>query len=181
MCAPAAFVAGVAVAGHEVDKAQARKDLYRALINPELVLNRAEIELELYIAYVGLALSLLPEAGTALKAASLGLRGAARSGVAVGLRLAARSVARQISRQVTEQLARELLPALIQELAVNLLMEQVVIPEVIGPMIAVGERELALRNSVGGRAGAERLIDEIERAAAQRAGRALPGETGAAP
>lgn len=181
VCAPAAFVAGVAVAGHEVDKAQARKDLYRALINPELVLNRAEIELELYIAYVGLALSLLPEAGTALKAASLGLRGAARSGVAVGLRLAARSVARQISRQVTEQLARELLPALIQELAVNLLMEQVVIPEVIGPMIAVVERELALRNSVGGRAGAERLIDEIERAAAQRAGRALPGETGAAP
>lgn len=181
VCAPAAFVAGVAAAEHEVDKAQARKALYRALINPELVLNRAEIELELYIAYVGLALSLLPEAGTALRAASLGLRGAARSGIAVGLRLAARSVARQISRQVTEQLARELLPALIQEFTVNLLMEHVVIPEVVVPMIAVVERELALRNSVGGRAGAERLIDEIERAAAQRAGRALPGETGAAP
>lgn len=181
VCAPAAFVAGVAVAVHEVDKAQDRRDLYRALINPELVLNLAEIEMELYIAYVGLALSLLPEAGTALKAASLGLRGAARSGVAVGLRLAARSIARTVSRQVTEQLARELLPALIHEFAVNLFMEQVVIPKVIGPMIAAVERELALRTSVGGQAGADRLIDEIERAAALRSAHPLPAGTGASP
>lgn len=176
VCAPAAFVAGVAVAAREVSKAKSRAGLYRALINPELVLNRAEIELELYIAYVGFALALLPEAGTAARAISAGVRGAARGGLVAGARLAAQSVVRQVSRQVTEQLARELLPALIKELTINLLIEQVIVPTVVGPMIAAVERELSLRTSVGGQAGAERLIDEIEAAAAARAARPLPGQ-----
>lgn len=175
ICAPAAFVAGVGVAGHQVEKAWGREDLYRALINPGLVLNRAEIELERYIAYVGLALALLPEAGTAARAISAGVRGAARSGAAVGVQQAARSVMRDVSRQVTEQLARDLLPALVKELGINLFMEQVVIPQVVGPIIAAVEREMALRTSVGGTAGAQRLLDEIERAAAERAARPVPG------
>lgn len=181
ICAPAAFVAGVAVAAHEVEKAESRMDLYKALINPELVLNRAEIEMERYIAYVGFALSLLPEAGTAAKALSVGVRGAAKKGVGVGLRLAGRSVMRQVSRQVTEQLARDMLPALLHEIATNLIMEKVVVPYVIGPVIAQIEAELVLRTSVGGMAGAEKLIEELEQAAAKRNAAALPhGIEGAA-
>lgn len=173
LCPPAAFVAGVEVALVEVDRAEARADLYRALINPELVLNRAEVELERYIAYVGLALSLLPEAGTALRAASVGMRGAARAGLAAGLRIAGRSVARAVSRQITEAAAREMIPALVHELTVNLLMEHVVIPNLVGPLIAEVERELALRVSVGGQAGAEQLIAALERSADARGARPL--------
>lgn len=178
VCAPAAFVAGVAVAGAEVVAAQGRRDLYKALINPELVLNRTEVELECYIAYVGLALALLPEAGTAAKALSVGVRGAARKGVGVGLQLAARSVVRRVSRQVTEQLAQELLPALIREFATNLLMEQVIVPAVVGPVIAAVERELRVRMSVGGVAGAEALIAQIEHEAAERSKQPLAGGMG---
>lgn len=175
ICAPAAFVAGVAVAAHEVAKAEGRMDLYKALINPELVLNRAELEMERYIAYVGLALALLPEAGTAARAVSVGVRGAAKKGLGVGLRLVGRSVMRQVSRQVTEQLARDMLPALLHEIATNLLMEQVVVPYVVGPVIAQIEHELALSTSVGGQAGAEKLIEQIEQAAAKSTAAPLPG------
>lgn len=169
VCAPAAFAAGVGLAAVEVEHAEERRDLYRALINPELVLNRTEVELECYIAYAGLALALLPEAGTAIRAVSVGVRGAARRGAMVGLRLAARSVVRHVTRQVTEQLAQEMLPALIREVTVNLLMEQVVVPQVVGPIIASVERELRVRMSVGGIAGAEQLIAQIEAEANRRA------------
>jgi hypothetical protein len=178
VCAPAAFVAGVQLAAREVEHANARRDLYRSLINPELVLNRTEIELERYIAYVGLALSLLPEAGTAARAISVGVRGAARRGAMVGLALAGRSIVRHVSRQVTEQLAHELLPALIREVATNLLMEQVIVPAVIGPIVEAVERELRVRMSVGGLAGAERLIQQIEDEARRRAGQPASAPNG---
>lgn len=173
LCPPAAFVAGVAVAAHEVEKAESRADLYKALINPELVLNRAEIELERYIAYAGLVLSLVPEATTAIKAASLGVRGAARVGVAGGLRIAGRSVMRHASRQVTEALSRELLPALVREVATQVVMDQV-LQAVLGPVIERIEKELQLRMAVGGRQGALALIEAIERSAERRAEAPLP-------
>jgi hypothetical protein len=174
ICAPAAFVAGVASAAYEVHKANERMNLYKALINPELVLNRAEIEMERYVAYVGLALSLLPEAGTAVKAASVGFRGAAKKGIGVGLRLAGRAVVKQVSRQVTEQLAKEMLPALLHEIATNLLMEQVVVPYVVGPVIAKIQHELELTTSVGGMDGAEKLIAQLEAEAEQATQAPLP-------
>jgi len=174
VCAPAAFVAGVGTAAIEVERAEARRDLYRSLINPELVLNRTEVELECYIAYVGLALSLLPEAGTAARAISVGVRGAARRGAVAGMRIAARSVVRQASRQVTEQLAGDMLPALLREVTTNLLMEQVIVPQVIGPVIAAVEREMQVRMSVGGMAGANRLIEQIEAEAIRRSAVPLP-------
>jgi hypothetical protein len=173
LCPPAAFVAGVAIAAHEVEKAESRADLYKALINPELVLNRAEIELERYIAYAGLVLSLVPEATTAIKAASLGVRGAARVGVVGGLRIAGRSIVRTASRQVTEALSRELLPTLVREVATQVVMDQV-LQAVLGPVIEHIEKELQLRTAVGGRQGALALIEAIERSAQRRADAPLP-------
>ncbi len=171
--APAAVVAGVFVAGVEVYHARSRLELHRALINPELVLNRAELELELYIAYAGVALSLLPEARTAIRAASIGVRGGLRRGAVAGARLAGRSVMRHASRQVTTALQRELLPALLQEVATGLAMQHV-IETALGPVLARVERELALRRGVGGMAGAEALIQAIERDAGRRAEAPLP-------
>ncbi|WP_207537829.1 hypothetical protein [Sabulicella rubraurantiaca] len=173
LCPPAAFVAGVALATVEVVHARSRMDLYGSLINPELVLNRAELEMELYISYVGLALALVPEATTAVRAVSVGVRGGLRAGAGAGLRIAGRSVLRHASRQTTEALSRELLPALIREAATNLVMDKV-IEVVSGPVLAALERELAVHGAVGGRAGAERLIRSIEQDADRRAQAPLP-------
>jgi hypothetical protein len=173
VCPPAAFVVGVELAAIEVVKAESRADLYRALIDPELVLNRAEIEMERYIAYVGLALSLLPEATTAVRAASIGLRGAAKKGLTTGLRIAGRSIIRQMSRQATEALLKASMERLLLELATNAIME-LVIPSVVGPVIEAVEREIAVHTSVGGKKGALELIDAIEREAAKRQAAPLP-------
>src|SRR4029077_8615866 len=68
ICPPAAFVAGGGIAAYLVHHALERRHLYHWLIDPSLVLNRAEVELGVYIAYAALALALLPEAGMAIKA-----------------------------------------------------------------------------------------------------------------
>jgi hypothetical protein len=173
LCPPAAFVAGVAIAVVEVVHAHARLDLYRGLINPELVLNRAELELELYIAYAGLALSLLPEATTAVRAASIGVRGGLRRGAGAGIRLAGRSLLRHASRQTTTALSRELLPALVREAATNLVMQHV-IEIALGPVLERVQRQLAIHTAQGGIAGAEALIRAIEHDAGRRAEAPLP-------
>src|SRR5262249_51278281 len=123
--------------------------------------------------YAGLVLSLVPEATTAIKAASLGVRGAARVGVVGGLRIAGRSIVRTASRQVTEALSRELLPTLVREVATQVVMDQV-LQAVLGPVIEHIEKELQLRTAVGGRQGALALIEAIERSAQRRAEAPLP-------
>ncbi len=173
LCPPAAFVLGVAIAVVEVSRAQSRLDLYRGLINPELVLNRAELELELYIAYAGLALSLIPEATTAVRAVSIGVRGGLRRGVGVGIRLAGRSVLRHASRQTTAALSRELLPALVREAATNLMIQHV-IEIALGPVLERVQRQIAIHTAQGGTAGAEALIRAIEHDAGRRAEAPLP-------
>jgi hypothetical protein len=173
VCPPAAFVVGVAVALGEVVHTRSRLDLYRGLINPELVLNRAELELELYIAYAGLALALVPEARTAVRAVSVGVRGGLRRGVGAGVRLAGRSVLRHASRQTTEALSRELLPALVRQAATNLVMDKLV-EAVTGPILMRVQQEIAIHTAVGGSAGAAALIAAIERAAGRRAAEPLP-------
>ncbi|MFT8245007.1 hypothetical protein [Roseomonas sp. BN140053] len=173
LCPPAAFAVGVGLAVAEVAHARARLQLYRGLINPELVLNRAELELQLYVAYVGVALALLPEAGTAARAISLGVRGGMRAGAAVGARLAMRSVLRSANRQITHALSRQLLPTLVQEAATNLLIQHV-IEAALGPVLERVQREIALHTAVGGRDGALALIEAIERDAGRRAEAPLP-------
>jgi hypothetical protein len=172
-CPPAAFVVGAVIAAAEVIHARSRLDLYRALINPELVLNRAELELELYIAYVGFALALIPEATTAVRTVSIGVRKGLRSGAGAGLRLAGKSLLRHASRQTTAALSRELLPALVREVATNLVMNKV-IEAVTGPILERIGREIALHSAVGGQAGAAALIQAIEHDAGRRAEEPLP-------
>jgi hypothetical protein len=50
LCPPAAFIVGVEIALHDVAKAKEKERLFGSLIDPELVLTRAEVELELFSA-----------------------------------------------------------------------------------------------------------------------------------
>jgi hypothetical protein len=173
VCPPAAFVAGVGIAAYDVHHALGRRDLYRSLIDPSLVLNRAEVELGVYIAYAGLALSLLPEAGTAIKAGVAAGRGVAVGGLRAGARAAASSVVRSWTRQVTHALERELLPALVQEAAMNALMDKLIeaaLPAVLDSI----QREIAIHGAIGGQAGALRYLEDLERRMGHAAAAPLP-------
>ena len=153
LCPPAGFLAGVAVAAVEVVHAHERERLYGALIDPELVLTRAQVEVELFAAYLGLALSLLPEVGTAAGAVARGTKAAVQGGLGAGARAAGRHVMRRVSRQVVQAAQRDLLQAFVTEILVNEVMEKV-ISKVLEPVLAHIEREAMLTGSVGGPEGA---------------------------
>jgi hypothetical protein len=153
LCPPAGFLVGVAVSVGEVIHARERARLYGSMLDPELVLTKAEVEVELFAAYLGLALSLLPEAGTAAGAIARGGKVALRAGLRAGVRSAGRYVARRVARQVMEAAARDLLQAFITEMLVNEVMSRV-IQKVLEPVLAHIEREAMLTGAVGGPEGA---------------------------
>jgi hypothetical protein len=153
LCPPAGFLVGVAVAVGEVVHVRERARLYGSMLDPELVLTKAEVEVELFAAYLGLALSLLPEVGTAAGAVAHGGKVALRAGLRAGVRSAGRYVARRVARQVVEAAARDLLQAFITEILVNEVMSRV-IEKVLEPVLAHIEREAILTGAVGGPEGA---------------------------
>jgi hypothetical protein len=59
-CPPLAADLGIVLATHQLERAEERAQTYQALIDPEAVLSRAEVEAELFAARLGLALSFLP-------------------------------------------------------------------------------------------------------------------------
>jgi hypothetical protein len=153
LCPPLGFLAGVGVALGAVARARERARLFGALIDPELVLTRAEVEIELFAAYLGLALSLLPEVGTVGGAVARGGKAALAGGLRAGLRAAGRYVLRRVARQIVEAAARDLLQAFITEILVQEVMSRV-IEKVLEPVLAHIEREVMLTESVGGPEGA---------------------------
>jgi hypothetical protein len=153
LCPPLGFVVGVVSALHDVERAKERRRLLGALLDPELVLTKAEVEVEQFAAYLGFALSLLPEAGTAIGAVARGGRVALRAGLRAGLRSAGRYVVRRVVRQVIEAATRDLLQAFVTEILVQEVMSRV-IEKVLEPVLEHIERETILTESVGGPEGA---------------------------
>ncbi|MFC0003543.1 hypothetical protein [Micromonospora siamensis] len=172
LCPPLGFLAGVVVAANDVRHARERERLYGSMLDPELVLTRAEVEVELFAAYLGLALSLLPEVGTIGGAVVRGGRVGLRAGLRSGLRAARGYVARRISRQIVEAASRDLLQAFITEILVNEVLGRI-IQKAMEPVLAHIEHEAMLTESVGGPEGARfilMVLAEERRAAAAPAG-----------
>ncbi|MDG4781701.1 hypothetical protein O7614_18775 [Micromonospora sp. WMMD961] len=157
LCPPLGFVVGVAVAAVDVAHAHQRARLYASMLDPELVLTRTEVEVELFAAYLGLALSLIPEAGTIGGAAVRGGRVALRFGVRAGLRAARRYVVRRVTRQIIEAASRDLLEAFLTEILLNEVLERVV-QKLMEPILAYVERGAMLSGAVGGPEGARFIL-----------------------
>ncbi|WP_410808991.1 hypothetical protein [Micromonospora sp. 067-2] len=157
LCPPLGFVVGVAVAAVEVVHAHQRARLYTSMLDPELVLTRTEVEVELFAAYLGLALSLIPEAGTIGGATLRGGRVALRFGVRAGLRAARGYVVRRVTRQILEAASRDLLQAFLTEILLNEVLERVV-QKLMEPVLAYVEREAMLSGAVGGPEGARFIL-----------------------
>lgn len=157
LCAPLAFAVGFGLAAHQVVEAYEREHLYQSLIDPELVLTHAEVEAELFAAWLGFVLSFIPEAGSILRGGRTAIRGALRTGsVAVGARLAGRAVLRRASRDLAERLAEGLLQSFVRDMVTNAVIDQVA-QRLLGPLVQSVAREASVTGPVGGLAGAQRV------------------------
>ena len=154
LCPPAAFVVGAGLAAHQYAQAVEQEMLYGALIDPELVITRAEVEAELFAAKLGLVLAFIPEAGSILRVGRYGIRAVSRAGLAGGSRIVGRYVARRITREMVEALSRNLALAFAKEVITNVVMDRV-IGAVMEPIIRQVEREATITGPVGGSRGAE--------------------------
>lgn len=173
LCPPLGFVVGVAVAAVDVAHAYQRERLYSSMLDPELVLTRTEVEVELFAAYLGLALSLIPEAGTIGGAAVRGGRVALRFGVRAGLRAARGYVVRRVTRQIIEAASRDLLQGFLTEILLNEVLERVV-QKLMEPVLAYVEREAMLSGAVGGPEGARFILMVLDSQHAAASGPRVP-------
>ncbi|WCN78912.1 hypothetical protein [Micromonospora sp. LH3U1] len=173
LCPPLGFVVGVAVAAVDVAHAHQRARLYSSMLDPELVLTRTEVEVELFAAYLGLALSLIPEVGTIGGAAVRGGRVALRFGVRAGLRAARGYVVRRVTRQIIEAASRDLLQAFLTEILLNEVLERVV-QKLMEPVLAYVEREAMLSGAVGGPEGARFILMVLDSQPGGAAGPRVP-------
>jgi hypothetical protein len=156
VCPPAGALLGIGTALADLEAARRRERLYASLTDPELVLSRAEVEVDMFVARLGLVLAVLPE-----------LPGAARAGMRVG-RQAARAGARAAAREVGERLVAEMLERVTGGLALQFARElltneviEAVATQVLTPIIAEIEREATITGSVGGEAGASALLEQL--------------------
>lgn len=180
LCPPLGIAAGVAYAGVEVVRAHERARIHGALVDPELVIDRATVELELFAAYLGLALSLVPVGGALAKSAGRGglvaLRTGLRSGLRTGLRMgtaaARRDLVRRWNRMLIEAAKQDLLTAFVTELVSDAVLDRVV-SEAMGPLLSYVEREARITGAVGGREGARFVIAVLDSGSTTRT-RSLP-------
>lgn len=162
ICPPLGAVIGILDAAHQRDNALEREQLYSALIDPELVLSRAEVEADLFAAKLGLVLSFVPEVGSILRVGRYGVRATLRAGVSGGARIVGRYVARRITREMVEALSRNLILVFAREVITNEVMEQV-ISRTMEPYLQYLERETTITGPVGGSQGADivrRMLEE---------------------
>jgi hypothetical protein len=173
VCAPAALVAGAAVAGYEYSEALEQEQIYESLLDPELMLSRAEVEAELFAAQLGLALSFIPEAGTVLR---VGARGATTA-VRAGIRSTARSLAagarratlrgltaaagRAITREMAASLKQGLVVAFVREITSDQAMDSV-LSAILEPVLRHVQREALITGPAGGVGGVEATLRFLE-------------------
>jgi hypothetical protein len=176
VCPPLAFAVGVNLALYDYSKALERERLYGSMIDPELVLTRAEVEADLFAAKLGIALSFIPEAGAIL---GRGGKVIAKEGLAAGTRSIARSAAKAVRGDIVESVGKRLSRELVEKLqygfavayAREVLTDQVmdaVISKAIEPLMAQVEREAMITGPVGGIEGAVQTRRMLEHEKAKK-------------
>jgi hypothetical protein len=121
--APLGIAVGIALAGYHYEEAVEREHVYDALIDPDLVISRAEVEAMLFAAKLGLVLSFIPVGGKLLgalkplvlgatieveEAAAAGARRAAAEAAAEAAEEAAAAALRTATKDVLEKFVTEL-------------------------------------------------------------------------
>ncbi|MCF2872553.1 hypothetical protein L0664_15865 [Octadecabacter sp. G9-8] len=146
ICPPAAAVLGAVYAGAHYYHASQMSTLYNALLDPDGILNKAEVEFDLFLAEFEIVLSVIPEAGPLLRGGSFAGKTVLRSGVRQGGRIIARRARREllvsVGRQLKRGLAQSVVTAVLTDRAMAL-----ALPHLIGPVFA--EVNAAISRSSG--------------------------------
>jgi hypothetical protein len=144
-----AFAAGGALAARELASAYEKERLYRALIDPDLVLQYADVEAEKFAAWVGVVISAIPEAGPAVKGLIAGGKAVVRGEAKSLAKMAGKAVAARLARELAEYAVKDLLAAFIKETVLNVIIDQV-IEQALGPIIERVRHEASIGHSIGG-------------------------------
>jgi hypothetical protein len=113
VCPPLGVAAGAAMAVRDYATALEKKELFRSLIDPDLVITRAEVEAGLFAAELGLALAFLPHAKSVLGGAVRGIEIVSEQGV----RNSAKAIVTQARRALTREAAQAAAAAIRQRFA----------------------------------------------------------------
>jgi hypothetical protein len=143
LCPPAGAALGLAFAAVHYDVAVGRMEIARAVMNPDELFDRAELELDLFMAQLEIALSIIPELGSIGRGVTRGANVIGQRGVRRGVaRLsveARRQLIRSFARQARAGLAGKFMAALITDRAMAL-----ILPQMLGPFIAAVDAELRM-------------------------------------
>jgi hypothetical protein len=133
VCPPAAFVVGAAQAIEGLSTAYEHRDLQRAMLNGDEILSKAQVEAELWSAWIGAALTVIPELPSVARGAGSAtrsiVRGEASEAVAAATRQALRQVAKHLAELSVEhfiaRFGRELVQAYLINLALSKAMNRI--------------------------------------------------------
>jgi hypothetical protein len=164
MCAPAAIIAGAALAAYHYTEALEREHLFRSLINPEEVITRAEVEMDLFMAEFELALSFIPEAGTLLRGGARVAKTIGRQGLVAGTRSLTRTARRQLTVAVARQLRSATLAHVLKEIVEDQIEDQLLETLVFAPIAA------SIQAEFGQGAAPDRTLRTIRRSGAGESG-----------
>ena len=160
VCPPAAALLGLEMALVQYAKAAERRDVYQALIDPELVLSRAEVESGLFAAKIGIVLALIPVAQEGLAEAKAALNVAERAGVEAAEEAGTRalSMGERAAAHLAEVLERGLVETFAVELAKQWLISKVMEAS-LSPLIRMLQSQPG-DGPIGGLEAAVRLMAE---------------------
>jgi hypothetical protein len=150
--APLGIAVGIGLALHHYDEAVEKEHVYDALIDPDVVISRAEVEAQLFAAKLGVALSFLPVAGKVLGAlrplVTAGAIEAEEAGAAAA-RTAAAEAAEEAVATALKAATADVLEKFVTELATAVVINKVM-EIAIEPIIAAIERERETTGPIGG-------------------------------
>lgn len=153
LCPPAGAALGAVFAGIHYAQAEERMQISRAVTDPDALFDRAELELDLFMAELEIVLSIIPELGSISRGAARGAavvgrqglrRGAARLGVE-----ARRALMRSVARQARHGLPRAFVAALATDRVMAMLL-----PQVLGPVIQAVDAEVRMMTAAAAPAAA---------------------------
>ena len=151
LCPPAGIVLGIEVAAYHLAEAYEKQSVYDALWEPTQVLSRAEVELELFGAWFGFIVSLLPAAGKALGALGKALRPLAAAAEEAGA--ASRAVSAEAADAAVSAWLREVEVDLVEQFITELVKGELLnklVEVVMTPVMEHLQRELEVTAAVGG-------------------------------
>jgi hypothetical protein len=134
VCAPLGVAAGIGTAVYHEHEAQEEKQLFRGLLDPEMVITRAELETDLFCAAFAVALSIVPEGGKIAEGVMAASRAALKKELKTAITAFGKEAAKGISKEVLKNLEKGILQRFAAEFVKAQVISQFIGRLVIGPV-----------------------------------------------